>query len=158
MKKGTQYVVTCFHSDDEIVFHAYNNRNCETLRTSITTRFIKAWIEQDEERKQAKERSEFLKRSRGRSKTLRLHATGIEQDEDDLREAQKLVDQHNLEQKKEEQEEIAEGEALPAPAPGWKYLVPSMRSRTKAWGELGRTSRSRGKGRFLAHQDWCILY
>ena len=28
------------------------------------------------------------------------------------------MDQHNLEQKKEEQEEIAEGEALPAPAPG----------------------------------------
>ena len=54
VKKGTQYVVTCYHSDDEIVFHAYNNRNCETLRTSITTRFIKAWIEQDEERKQAK--------------------------------------------------------------------------------------------------------
>ena len=134
VKKGTQYVVTCFHSDDEIVFHAYNNRNCETLRTSITTRFIKAWIEQDEERKQAKERSEFLKRVADARKTLRLHATGIEQDEDDLREAQKLVDQHNLEQKKEEQEEIAEGEALPAPAPGTSR--PELRwtlSRTKAW-------------------------
>ena len=117
VKKGTQYVVTCFHSDDEIVFHAYNNRNCETLRTSITTRFIKAWIEQDEERKQAKERSEFLKKVADARKTLRLQATGIEQDEDDLREAQKLVDQHNLEQKKEDQEAIAEGEALPAPAP-----------------------------------------
>ena len=145
VKKGTQYVVTCFHSDDEIVFHAYNNRNCETLRTSITTRFIKAWIEQDEERKQAKERSEFLKRVADARKTLRLHATGIEQDEDDLREAQKLVDQHNLEQKKEEQEEIAEGEALPAPAPGTSRPSTWMPVMKAGAGSDGRVHQAEGR-------------
>ena len=66
---------TCFHSDDEIVFHAYNNRNCETLTTSDHHEIHQGWIEQDEERKQAKERSEFLKRVADARKTLRLHAT-----------------------------------------------------------------------------------
>lgn len=128
--KGNVYVVTCFHSDDEIVFHAYNNRTCETLRTSITTRFIKAWIEQDEQRTKAKERSEFLVKVADARKTLRLHASGLPVEEEQVLEAQKLVDAHNLEKIQEEADELVAGAEAEAPAAAMEAIEGAIDPRT----------------------------
>ena len=41
---GEAFVVTAFHSEDEVVFHAYSGKTSETLRTSVLTKFFSPQI------------------------------------------------------------------------------------------------------------------
>ncbi|KAH8074617.1 Ca2-binding protein [Aureococcus anophagefferens] len=101
MVDGQVYVVSCFHSDDEIVFHAYNYKSCETLRTSITTKFVKEWLTKDEETKQNKARSERLAAIVEAKRVLRLQATGVDVEPEELEKSKKIVEEANIEAAKE---------------------------------------------------------
>ena len=122
MIDGDVFVLTCFHSDDEIVFHAYNNKTCETMRTSITTKFVKEWIEKDDEIQRAKAKSEHLKLVADAKKVMRLAASGVEVDEEALAKATKTVQDHNAQKAEEDKDNFLldmgdENEHVPAPAP-----------------------------------------
>lgn len=91
MVSGRVYIITCYVSSDEVVFHAYDAAHSTTMRTAVTMMHLRSWLlaEADEERKQeAVARAKQLAEAK---KLLELQRMGVRIDEARLAEARELI-------------------------------------------------------------------
>lgn len=88
---GEAYVLTAFRSDDEVVFHAYSGKTCDTLRTSVTTKYLEQWIMADYHECLEKAAADKKRRLALARKVIKLANSGVSVDVDELEQAQRVL-------------------------------------------------------------------
>lgn len=88
---GEAYVLTAFRSDDEVVFHAYSGKTCETLRTSVTTKYLEQWILADHQESLEKAAIDRQRRLALARKVIKLANSGVSVDVEEFEQAQRLL-------------------------------------------------------------------
>jgi len=117
---GHRVVVTCFWSNDEVVFQTYDTRNCGPLRCSITMMVLRDWLQSEQawEKRRAKRLLEG-QRCEAR-KYLKLHRLGVEVEEHNVDWAMDFLaanggdEEFGIEAEKTDEELAAEKAALEA--------------------------------------------
>ncbi|KAJ8599289.1 hypothetical protein CTAYLR_006783 [Chrysophaeum taylorii] len=89
---GEAFVITVFHSEDEVVFHAYSGKTCETLRTSVTTKYLEEWIMADAAAQEEAAAVERRRRVADARKLVRLAESGVSVAPAELDAAKKFIE------------------------------------------------------------------
>lgn len=88
---GEAYVLTAFRSDDEVVFHAYSTKSCETLRTSVSTKYLEEWIMVDHNERIEARAAEERRQVAEAKKLIKLSKSGVIVDADELEWAERRI-------------------------------------------------------------------